>query len=386
MSAAKPLVVAFFLAWTAAEAAAPPACFEVTPPDESYGSKIRELVETEEGQACLGRHPVAARMHAAMKQTNGDWRARSATAVNTGLAELESRPDLGSYDAIREQALAGDRFDNPDGWKFGTGQVADSAYIDFFQACGGQSANYMECRERAAPTWAAMAFVHYMHKLAVEAGKSGRQDYIARSDKRLARWERYLDAQSFQYPWELTANYCLHTHAVEGWLKHAGCFVPGLNGVIARNAMEAQPPTGWRDVPTSRLILLHPEIGISYANNASDGEQVEPSLVFEWVGVMGWSWNNDWAAADDDVFDCPLNLCPVGIALTSVYADRADVDDLGHGVTLHFRNFALSATRHDEAVGGTTWMLTLSANLSELFGNNRGNIRDAFQDLVTRED
>lgn len=364
--------------------AAPPDCFELEP-EQQYASKIADLLQTNKGAACLTSHPIAARMAEIAAQASGDWRARVDAAVEVGLAELGEEVDLRNYAVIRDRALAPDRFASANTWQ--QGAVAESAFQEFAQDCGARSSADDQCRARAASTWAAMAFVHGMQALFVEGTVTDREEYIARGDKRLARWDRYLDAQSFQYPWELTANYCLHTDAVEGILAHTGCLIPGLNGVIARDAMEDEPPTGWPDVPTSRLILLHPEIGITYSDDAPDGQQVEPSLVFEWVGLMGWSWNDDWASPDDDVFDCPLDLCPVGIALTSVYADMAAVDDVGHGLTLHFRNFALSATRHDESAGdGDVWMFTLSTNLSRLIGGNGGDVRRTFKDLVTREE
>lgn len=85
----------------------------------------------------------------------------------------------------------------------------------------------------------------------------------------------------------------------------------------------------YRHIQTDRLVgppprqwfLLHPNIVIENLQAAPDGKQLGGAVAIEWIGVNWWK-----------------QKVPFGVSLSSLYSDRAGVDDVGHGVTLYFAN------------------------------------------------
>lgn len=71
-------------------------------------------------------------------------------------------------------------------------------------------------------------------------------------------------------------------------------------------------------------FVLHPNVVLEQVDAAPEGEQFKPALSVEWIG-LNW-WKKSFIGI------------PFGLSLTSVYSDRPEVDDIGHGVTLHFDN------------------------------------------------
>ena len=73
--------------------------------------------------------------------------------------------------------------------------------------------------------------------------------------------------------------------------------------------------------PDSQVIALHPRLIFAYIDKAADGSNADIGLAVEWLGLNYWDWK-----------------VPFGFSVTSTYMDRADLDDVGHGVMLHFYN------------------------------------------------
>ena len=92
-------------------------------------------------------------------------------------------------------------------------------------------------------------------------------------------------------------------------------------------------------------FVVHPSIVIENISAAEDGDELSEALAIEWVGV-NW-WNADTS---------PIGY-PFGISLTSVYSDRVEVEEVGHGLMLHFGNsISLGWTDHD---GDDGWLVTV---------------------------
>lgn len=83
--------------------------------------------------------------------------------------------------------------------------------------------------------------------------------------------------------------------------------------------------------PPFQIIALHPDLAYNHLDAAPDGSKGKFGLSVEWIGVNFWNAK-----------------VPVGVSLASVYADRAGVRDVGHGLQLHLYNrYAIGWADHD---------------------------------------
>lgn len=73
--------------------------------------------------------------------------------------------------------------------------------------------------------------------------------------------------------------------------------------------------------PSYQVIALHPQLVYDTMSKAPDGSHSEMGLAVEWMGINCW--------------DCQL---PLGLSISSVYVDRPNVSDVGHGLMLHINN------------------------------------------------
>jgi hypothetical protein len=78
--------------------------------------------------------------------------------------------------------------------------------------------------------------------------------------------------------------------------------------------------------PKRQWSVLRPGLVIERMADAAPGERNELGIAVEWFGVNWWS------------AESPLFGIPFGVSLTSVYSDRHDGADAGHGLALHFGN------------------------------------------------
>jgi hypothetical protein len=105
-----------------------------------------------------------------------------------------------------------------------------------------------------------------------------RADALVDRKMRRASWDSYYDDLTFQYPWELWAN---------SWLLETFDNREGEDG----NKL------GFRNLPGSKLILLHPEATLVYAENAND--EYDISLSVEALGYEAFKFGGagkvkDW--------------------------------------------------------------------------------------------
>lgn len=165
--------------------------------------------------------------------------------------------------------------------------------------------------------------------------------YQAVRDREL-RWHSYLYDSQFQYWWELGFNRRLEERCQNGLNSVVGKLVGKSCG---RNETDALGnPLGFREPPSYRAILLHPDVGLQYIHHESPGNQLKPALVFQWIGYQWWDW------ADNKV----SNLW--GISVVSTVSDLSRTNRVGFGLALHRNEYQVALTSH----GGD---LTLSINL-----------------------
>ena len=268
---------------------------------------------------------------------------------------------------------------NANRWVVGANGTLYEALVNpFLNACSQTSES---CDTEFVSVRDSLAFIDRVKTLTDSKSASVLKGELSKMDRRIAYWDAYLDEQQFQYFWELSTNYCMD-YPDFSRLEKLQCFVPILAGLKAQRARDKAPQQGWGEIPTTRWIFLHPEIGIAVSQGEEDGSEVQPSLIFEWIGIKRWKWNGDWKKDTDSAYACRWGLCPIGMSIVSQYADLASHKDLGHGASVHFKNFAISATHHEGERGGSEdWVISLNLNLSKLFLNNGGNTKAALRSV-----
>ncbi|PTQ86729.1 hypothetical protein [Agitococcus lubricus] len=114
-------------------------------------------------------------------------------------------------------------------------------------------------------------------------------------------------------------------------------------------------------VPPSekQYFFLHPNIVIENVNDALDGQQTNEALAIEWLGINWWQ-------------KCPIAISVAcGVSVVSLYSDRSVVNDVGHGVMLHFANkYSIGVTNHDGSNG-----IFITADLLKAFENQNERLQ-----------
>ena len=92
--------------------------------------------------------------------------------------------------------------------------------------------------------------------------------------------------------------------------------------------------------PERQWIAMHPDLVHELVPGEMDGNEDGVGISIEWIGV------NWWRKASS-----PLGR-PFGLSLVSVYSDRIEVDNVGHGLMFHLDNrFSLGWTRRGDENG-----------------------------------
>ncbi|WP_290649122.1 hypothetical protein [Aquisalimonas sp.] len=139
-------------------------------------------------------------------------------------------------------------------------------------------------------------------------------------------WERYLDTARSQTLLELTINSALYRRTEDA---------------------RFDPP------PNRQLIVLHPNLVMEFVDGAESGQKLKEALMVEIIGVNYWRQER-W-------------YLPSGASVMTVYSDRADVNDWGYGVSLHFANlYTLGVSRRSGDAG-----VFLSIDLLKLVEDRR---------------
>ncbi len=132
---------------------------------------------------------------------------------------------------------------------------------------------------------------------------------------RTAKWDSYYDDLTFQYPWELMAN-----NWVLEWTDE--------RAVVDGNKL------GFRQLPEGKLVLLHPEVNLVYADNAQDKYDI--TLTVEALGFEMFDFNNKTGKVKN----------PWGVSLLAAYLERPDQTDSGWtgGLLFKYDGYSLGVT------------------------------------------
>ena len=148
---------------------------------------------------------------------------------------------------------------------------------------------------------------------------------------RAAQWEAYFDTARSQYPWELVLNGAVMSDTRTE-----------VNGV----------KLGFRDVPTTQWLLLHPYVAFEYAEDEPEGNRFAGVVLVDVLGYNRWSWKKDGS----------MGLA-LGASAILVMGDHANMDDIGWGAMLH--------VNHKFSVGvtflGDTQTFLVSGDVAQLW-------------------
>jgi len=157
-----------------------------------------------------------------------------------------------------------------------------------------------------------------------------REEVLQHRVLRRAKWDSYYDDLTFQYFWELWANNYLLEHYDN-------------RTVIDGNKI------GFRPLPKSKLVLVHPEVNLAYKGQAND--KFEDTVTVEIVG---------YEAFDFDAMGKVKN--PWGVSILAAYLNSADTGDADwtYGVLLKYDGYSVGFTNNDGDVA-----VVLNFNLSQ---------------------
>ena len=130
--------------------------------------------------------------------------------------------------------------------------------------------------------------------------------HLKETAQRAQMWDHYFTGARSQYPWEL-------------W----------LNGRFMKDTRKEERGVklGFRDVPNSQWLFLHPDVVFEYAPDEPEGNRFAGLAILDVVGLNRWKWNADGSMG-----------FAVGASFIVSMGDHANMDDVGFGAMLHLAN------------------------------------------------
>ncbi len=169
------------------------------------------------------------------------------------------------------------------------------------------------------------------------------------ADRRLRRikWDSYYDDLTFQYPWELLVNNLV------------------LDATDDRAEIDGNK-VGFRPLPRSKLVVLHPEVSLAYVEDADT--EYDVALTVELLGYEGFDFNDRSGKVEDSW----------GISLLGAYLPRTDRDesDWTAGLMLKYEGYSLGVTDNHGDLG-----IVLNINLSQRIFEVKQESRRYFDEL-----
>jgi hypothetical protein len=187
---------------------------------------------------------------------------------------------------------------------------------------------------------------------------------FADSTLALGQWTSYRESGHHQYVWEVAAN----------------------SALMGRDLCPEDAGTGMKmgfcKVPTSQLILLHPDAALRWSRTAQKAGELKPAVLLQ---VVGWYW---WRWEQVDGRPTAVMADRRGVSLAATYTQSDTEQRWGYGPMFHYDRFNIAVTK---AAGGK-WSVVLNLNLAEdvfgrkeAFTNELASIRKTgFLDLLFR--
>jgi hypothetical protein len=332
---------------------------------ENYAAKLRALKK----EACLGNargdpHPLVVKFNGLTneptmaKQTTrlvgaidlllaeaavGAAGTHETTTWNAMLLELgRVKGALSSLEGVSDGAswLAALQTSIPSKWK----KVASDADPT---PIGGQDIPLSGPVQGCVDNMACAAFqarmgllrvANLMARLQRYSQDSSLVEQFAASELALAQWAAYRKDGHHQYIWELAANSLI------------------MDKKLCPEAPGTDLKLGFCKVPTSQLILLHPDVAMRWARTATKASELKPSLLVE---LVGWYWW-DWAQADGRNTATMANRR--GVSLAATYSQTTTEKRLALGPMFHYDGYNFALTK---AQGGGKWSLVVNMKFGE---------------------
>jgi hypothetical protein len=181
--------------------------------------------------------------------------------------------------------------------------------------------------------------VNLMARLAILAEQQSLADQYAESQLSLAQWEAYRTKAHHQYIWEVWAN----------GLRMGKDLCPEDAGTHMK--------IGFCKVPTSQLIILHPEAALRFSRTATSASQLNPAVVVELLGMYGWHWRS---ANGNESAEMEGRK---GFSVAATYTNTNEEKRWGFGPMFHMGDYSLAIT----SVKGGRWSLVLNLGLADKY-------------------
>ncbi len=175
-----------------------------------------------------------------------------------------------------------------------------------------------------------------------------RSETLKAAQNRRSKWDSYYDDLTFQYPWELWAN---------NFVLEAGDERASIDG----------NKVGFRQLPKSKIVLLHPDVNLVYADQAED--EYEVTVTIEMLGYEGFGFDKNGKVED-----------AWGVSLLAAYLDRVDRAESGWtaGLLFKYDGYSVGFTdNHGET--GVVFNVNLSQRLFDVKQEAR-NYHDEYKD------
>ena len=175
--------------------------------------------------------------------------------------------------------------------------------------------------------------------------------------RRRTSWDSYYDDLTFQFPWELWSNSLL------------------LEATDNRALVDGNK-IGFRELPGSKLVVLHPEVNLVYVDNADD--EFDVTVTVEMLGYEAFDFDSTGKVKN-----------PWGVSVLAAYLDRPDRVGSGWtgGLLFKYDGYSLGVTdNHGDT--GIVFNFNLSQRLFEVkqesrlyYDEYKGNIEAFKQSL-----
>ena len=163
------------------------------------------------------------------------------------------------------------------------------------------------------------------------------------ADARLqtARWDSYRSQGQHQYIWEL-------------WLNGKN-----MGEELCPNDPDTGIQRGFCAVPTSQIILMHPDAGLRWGKSAQRSSDLKPAFIIETLGYYHWGWESEQSAKMTNRW---------GTSLVAAYTNEPSGNKWSYGPMIHFgAGYNIALTR---STGGT-WGVLFNMNLADRYFGER---------------
>lgn len=177
-----------------------------------------------------------------------------------------------------------------------------------------------------------------------------RAEALADRTLRRTKWDSYYDELTFQYPWELLVN---------------NFFLEKSDKRISIDGNKL----GFRDLPGSKMVLLHPEANLVYARNAVD--EYDITVTLEAIGYEAFAFDDKGKIKN-----------PWGVSVLAAYMGEPDKLQSGWtlGLLFKYNGYSLGVTdNHGEP--GIVFNINLAQRIFDVKRESR-HYYDEYQERL----